>query len=606
MVKLLIDGREVTTEKGRHVLDVAREMGIVIPTLCHHESLPSYGACRLCIVEVTYRGKTKLQASCTLPVREGMKINTQSERVLKTRRLIMELLLARSPKSPVLKKLAHEIGVDQARFDHITGEDTPLLLGESPSTIVGDAGCIMCGMCVRICDDVMNIGALSFEGRGAKRHVTTPFRHMSEFCISCGACSSICPTGAIELLRIRPHEPDRIPNEFEYGMSWRKPVNISFPQAVPRVPVIDMNTCVNFKTGGCKVCEDNCQVEAIDHSQKDTVEEVQVGAIVVATGFELFDGKELPRYGYGRFDNVMSSLEFERLCHASGPTSGHIVTKEGKTPESVAILHCIGSRDSDHLEYCSRVCCMYSLKFAHLVKDHTGAEVYNFYIDIRAFGKGYEEFYKRLLQEGVHFIRGKAAEVTDVALTPEEEGKLIVVAEDTLLGMTRRVPADLVILSTGLKPAKGADEVGRIFSLGCGQGDFFLERHPKLAPVDTAADGIFLAGACQGPKDIPDSVAQGAAAAAGALSLIDKGKVVLEPITSVIDEELCAGCKLCISNCPYEAIFFDEDKKVSVVTEELCKGCGTCVAGCPSGAAKQEGFEDVQIFAEIDGALLLG
>jgi heterodisulfide reductase subunit A len=339
---------------------------------------------------------------------------------------------------------------------------------------------------------------------------------------------------------------------------------------------------------------------------RDTVKEVEVGAIVVATGFELFDSTEMPRYGYGRLKNVMSSLEFERICHASGPTGGHIVTSDGKQPESVAILHCIGSRDTDHREYCSRVCCMYSLKFAHLVKEHTGAEVFNLYIDMRAFGKGYEEFYKRLLREGVHFIRGKAAEVTDVAESPEEEGKLIVVAEDTLLGLTRRLPVDMVVLSGGLVPAKGADEVGRVFGLGCGHGDFFLEKHPKLAPVDTASDGVFVAGACQGPKDIPDSVAQGAAAAAGALSLIDRGKVVLEPVTAEINEEVCSGCKLCIQNCPYSAITFDEEKKVSTVTIELCKGCGTCVAGCPSGAAKQDNFEDVQIYAEIAGALVKG
>jgi heterodisulfide reductase subunit A len=193
--------------------------------------------------------------------------------------------------------------------------------------------------------------------------------------------------------------------------------------------------------------------------------------------------------------------------------------------------------------------------------------------------------------------------VTTDAETPEEEGKLIVVGEDTLLGITRRIPVDMVILSAGLKPARGADDVARALSLSCTDGQFFLEKHPKLAPVDTATDGIFLAGACQGPKDIPDAVAQGAAAAAGALSMIDKGKVVIEPITSEINEELCAGCKLCISTCPYDAIEFDEQKKVSRVIEELCKGCGTCAAGCPSGAARQKNFEDVQIFAEIEGVL---
>jgi heterodisulfide reductase subunit A len=367
--------------------------------------------------------------------------------------------------------------------------------------------------------------------------------------------------------------------------------------------VIDKETCMYFKTGGCKICEDNCEANAINHEQEDEVIEVDIGAIIAATGFRLFDSRKISRYGYGRFDNVLNAMEFERLSHASGPTGGQILTKDGRSPESVAILHCIGSRDENHQEYCSRVCCMYSLKFAHLVKEKTEAEVYNLYIDMRAFGKGYEEFYKRIMGEGVHFIRGKCAEVTQAAEKPEEEGKLIVVAEDTLLGLTRRLPVDMVILSGALLPAESSDEVAKTLGLNCANGGFFLEKHPKLAPVDSITDGIFLAGACQGPKDIPDSVAQGAAAAAGVLSLIDKGKVVIEPITAEIDEERCAGCQLCIPNCPYAAIDYDEEKKISVITEELCKGCGTCVAGCPSGAAHQKNFEDIQIFSEIEGLL---
>jgi len=358
--------------------------------------------------------------------------------------------------------------------------------------------------------------------------------------------------------------------------------------------------------GGCSECLEcvkKCEADAICHDQVDQIVEVDVGAIIVATGFKLFDSRQITRYGYGKLDNVLSAMEFERISHASGPTGGKILTKDGKSPESVAILHCIGSRDENYHAHCSRVCCMYSLKFAHLVKEKTDAEVYNLYIDMRAFGKGYEEFYKRVLGEGVHFIRGKAAEVTDVPETPEEKDKLIVVAEDTLLGITRRLPVDMVVLSGALTPGADVEEISRTFSLNCAQGGFFLERHPKLAPVDSMSDGIFLAGACQSPKDIPDSVAQGAAAAAGALSLIDKGKVVIEPITAEIIEDRCAGCQLCVPNCPYAAIEYDQEKKISVVTEELCKGCGTCVAGCPSGAAHQKNFEDEQIFSEIEGIL---
>jgi heterodisulfide reductase subunit A len=249
---------------------------------------------------------------------------------------------------------------------------------------------------------------------------------------------------------------------------------------------------------------------------------------------------------------------------------------------------------------------MYSMKMAHLAHEKTEGKVYEFYIDIRAFGKGYEEFYKRLLNEDTVFIRGKAAEVTDVAQTPAEKGKLIVVAEDTLLGIVRRTPVDMVVLSVGLEPRKDAADLARIFSISRSKDGFFLERHPKLAPVSTASDGIFIAGSCQSPKDIPDSVAQGAAAAANALSLIDRKEVTLEPTVAVIDEESCSGCKICIGLCPYNAITFDETKKVSRVNDALCKGCGVCVAACPSGAIEQRNFTDDQLLAEVESVCASG
>ena len=618
MVNIVINGKHLCVEEGRTILEVAREVGIDIPTLCNHESLPPYAVCRFCIVEVTHRGKTRCHASCIYPVAEGMEIQTHSERVLKIRRVLAELMLARCPESDVIRDIAYDVGVGHCRFDRPRGEKSSchtcgickireeLRVGAvdgSPSTFVGKGGCILCGMCVRLCDDVMKIGALAFEGRGIRRRVTSPFREPSELCRTCGACSSICPTGSIDLLRIQPHAPTLIPCEFEQGLSTRKPIHVPFPQAVPRVPVIDAATCMHFQTGGCKICEDNCETEAIDHAQQETIREIDVGAIIVATGFETFDAAKIARYGYGKLPGVVTSLEFERLSHAGGPTGGQILTAEGKPPKAVAIIHCVGSRDEHYHEYCSRVCCMYSLKFAHLVIEKTGAAVYNLYIDMRTPGKRYEEFYRRLLREGVHFIRGKAAEVTDVAESPEEQGKLVVVCEDTLLGVTRRLPVDMVVLSTALKARKDSAELARRLSLSCSDGDFFLEKHPKLAPVEAAADGLFLAGACQGPKDIPDSVAQGGAAAACALTLIDKGSVTLEPTTSTIDAKRCSACKMCISSCPYNAIEFDAQQNASVVREELCKGCGTCVATCASGAAGQKGFQDQQIYAEMRGIL---
>jgi heterodisulfide reductase subunit A len=248
---------------------------------------------------------------------------------------------------------------------------------------------------------------------------------------------------------------------------------------------------------------------------------------------------------------------------------------------------------------------MYSLKLAHLLKEHTDAEVYNFYIDIRAAGKAYEEFYDKLLEENVHFIRGRVAEVTDWSARPSEEGHLVIRVEDTMIGVVRRIPVDMVVLAVGMEPRHDAQEVRRLFNISCSTEGFFLERHPKLAPVDTFTDGVFIAGACQGPKDIPDSVAQAGAAAAQALTLIDTGEVELEPNTAYVVEEDCAGCKSCLNICPYNAIARDEMKAKAWINEALCKGCGTCVATCPSGAIRQNLFEDEEIYSEIDGLLTL-
>jgi heterodisulfide reductase subunit A len=328
-----------------------------------------------------------------------------------------------------------------------------------------------------------------------------------------------------------------------------------------------------------------------------------VGTIVLATGFQIFDATRLPYYGYGRYPNVYTSLEIERLVNASGPTGGEISLRDGRKPKTVGIIHCVGSRDETTNRWCSRVCCMYSLKLAHLIRERLHAEVFNFYIDIRTPGKGFEEFYQRLLQEGVHFIRGRVAEVTDWAMDPSEEGKLVLRAEDTLSGFVRRIPVDMVVLAVGLEPRADAQEVRRLFNLSCSSEGFFLERHPKLAPVNTFTDGIFLAGCCQAPKDIPDTVAQAGAAAAEALALIDIGYVEQEPSTAYVLEEICSGCKTCVPLCPYQAISFVQAKKKAEINEVLCKGCGTCVAACPSGSIQQNLYEDQEIFEEVEGLL---
>lgn len=414
-----------------------------------------------------------------------------------------------------------------------------------------------------------------------------------ELCIGCLDCIDHCTfkTGNTD-------------DEFNEGLSKRKPVYIPFPQAVPKLVTFDPVTCTTLNGGKCdQGCVTACERKAIDFDQKERVEEISVGAIVVATGFKPFDATRKPLYGYGRFPNVYTALEVERLITSSGPTSGEVICRDGRTPKSVGIVHCVGSRDHQTNRWCSRVCCMYSLKLAHLVKEHTGATIYNFYIDMRTPGKGYEEFYERLLEEGNNFIRGRVAEVTDLALTPAEKDKLVIQVEDTLAGFVRRIPVDMVVLATGLEPQADAQDVRKMFNMSCSTEGFFLERHPKLAPVSTTTDGVFLAGCCQGPKDIPDSVAQAGAAAAEALVLIDTGYVEMEPMTAFVEPEKCSDCKTCATLCPYSAIGKDLERNVAVINPVLCKGCGVCVAACPSGAIRQNLFEDTEIYDEIKEVL---
>jgi len=411
-----------------------------------------------------------------------------------------------------------------------------------------------------------------------------------ERCTGCGLCQEKCPW--------------KVTSEFEVGLGQRKVIYTPFPQAVPNVPVIDRENCVYFQKGKCRACERFCEAGAINFADEDKLVEVEVGNIVVATGFQTFDPSPATQYSYGKFDDVITGLEFERLCNATGPTRGNIQLKDGSIPRTVAIIHCVGSRDEEYHDYCSRVCCMYALKHSHLIKEKTNAEVYQIFTDIRCFGKDYEDFYQRIVREGVNFVRGKVRKIVSANGKEADRGRLIVTAEDPDNGKVTQVPADMVILCAAIESQQDADEVAHTFSISRKADGFFLERHPKLDPIATTTAGVYVVGCCQGPKDIPDTVAQASAAAAKILATITKGKVELEANTAVINEALCSGCQICKLLCLYNAISFDAEKRGCNINEALCKGCGVCVAACPSGAITGRHFTAEQIMAEIDGVLI--
>jgi heterodisulfide reductase subunit A len=497
MIRIVIDGQEIKVEQDTTVLEAAEKLSIPIPTLCYHQALEPYGACRLCTVEVVQRGRSRLVTSCNYPIREEIEVLTTSEKVLKGRRMIVELLLARCPEVPLLQRLAAELGIEKPRF--------PLK----------EDDCILCGLCVRVCQELVGVSAISFVGRGVEREVATPFFKLSEDCIACGACAFVCPTGAIKLEDVTDKEPRPLLLEFDMGLQGRGNIYVPFPQAVPNVPVIDRLHCLYFLTGSCRTCQHFCLAGAINYDQEDEILELDVGAIVLATGYDQFNARIKPELGYGKYPNVITGLEFERLSSASGPTRG-VISLNGREPKEVVFIQCVGSRDQTvgH-EYCSRVCCMYTAKQAHLVKERIhDAKVTIFYMDVRAFGKGFEEFYDRVKHEGVMYRRGSVSEIY------KRGDGVVVRAEDTLLGEPLEMEADLVVLATGVVPRADVEDVARLLNLEMSPDGFFAEAHPKMRPVDTARDGIYLAGCCQGPRDIPDTVAQAKAAASSAIVIL--------------------------------------------------------------------------------------
>ncbi|MEW6069644.1 MAG: CoB--CoM heterodisulfide reductase iron-sulfur subunit A family protein [Candidatus Thermoplasmatota archaeon] len=405
-------------------------------------------------------------------------------------------------------------------------------------------------------------------------------------CTGCGNCADVC--------RLK----GKIPNEFDLGLSKRAAPYIPFPQAVPLKYTIDANHCLYILKGKCGdklLCKEACTPNAINFNQKEELVELDVGTIIVATGFDIFDATLKPEYCYGKYREVINALEFERLSSASGPTSGEILVN-GKKPKKVVFIQCVGSRDKQvGNEYCSGVCCMYTAKQAHLVKEKVpDCEVIVCYTDVRAFSKGFEEFYDRVKNEGVIYRRSNVGEVY------KKSGKLIVRGEDTLTGEIYEEETDLIVLATGLVQRKDSKELCNLLKIVYGMDGFFLEAHPKLRPVDSRVSGIFLAGCCQAPKDIQNSVAQASAAAIKASIPLAQGKVEVEPLYAVIDKDLCSGCRICEGLCSYSALKYDTQEKTMIINDILCKGCGSCGSACPSGAIKMNHFTDKQMYAQIE------
>ncbi len=420
-----------------------------------------------------------------------------------------------------------------------------------------------------------------------------------DVCTGCGICTEKCPQ-------------KKVPNEFNMGMDNRRAVYIPFAQAVPKVATIDADYCTMLKTGKCGVCAKVCTAGAIDYTQKDEIIEEKYGAIVAATGFNPISMDKFDEFAYNQSKDVITSLEFERLTNAAGPTAGKLLRpSDGKHPHTIVFVQCVGSRCAacaeKGKEYCSKICCMYTAKHAMLTRDkYPDTDVYVFYIDVRTPGKAFDEFYRRAVEEyGVHYIKGMVGKVS-----PEGD-KLMVRASDLLANKQLNIAADLVVLAAAIEPDKSARPLATMLTASMVTNEFFTEAHPKLRPVESPTAGVFLSGTCQGPKDIPETVSQASAAAAKVIGLLAKDKLMGNPCVANSNELMCNGCSSCERVCPYGAITYADKefrmpdrtvaiRRVATVNEAVCQGCGACTVACPSGAMDLKDFATSQIIAEVD------
>jgi heterodisulfide reductase subunit A len=535
MITFKLNGKTVQGEEGQYILQVAEKFGVDIPTLCHHKALEPAGMCRLCTVELFDGRRTRYVTACNYPIWEGMEVKTDSEAVHQGRKLIVEMLLARCPEVPILKDLAEQYGIAEPRFEK--GDDT----------------CILCGLCTRTCEKI-GANAITLTGRGLDLKIDTPFHVQTDLCIACGACASVCPTGHITLEKIKQHHTRReailIPSEYEMGLSGRKPVYVPYAQAVPNTPAIDRDKCIHFKTGGCKICTEFCGVDAIDHSMQDEIIELNVGSIVLAPGFEPFDPSKFDSYNYSKFPNVITSMEMERILSASGPTGGHLVRPSDHVePKKIAWFQCVGSRDMNRCDnsYCSSVCCMYAIKEAVIAKEHAGDDLdcAIFFMDMRTHGKDFERFYDNAREkQGVRFLRSRIHTIDPVG----DSGDLSVryVTEN---GKLESETFDMIVLSVGLQTSSETAELADRLGLEMTEGNFC--KTDTFDPVATSKKGIYVCGAFQGPKDIPQSVVDASAAAAAAGEILSQARNTetktpeVVPETNVTNERPRVGVFVC-------------------------------------------------------------
>lgn len=539
MIDITINREKLRVEEGTTVLEAAEKAGIKIPTLCYHAALSPYGACRVCLVEIVAGGRQGLVASCQYPAQEGLVVETDTEKVQKTRKMMLELILARSPNSEKINALTREYGITRSRIEKKEKDD-----------------CILCGLCVRMCRERMGQAVLGFVDRGNERKVGPAFDRTSPICMGCGACAFICPTNAISAQDFCVKDIVPLASEFEGGVGTRPAINILYPQAVPNAPVIDRDHCVYFNKDECQICETVCEADAIDYTMKERESQIDVGAVILGPGFDLFDPKLRGEYGYGIYQNVITSRQFERILSASGPTQGEVLRpSDGKHPKRIAFISCVGSRDiTCGQEYCSSVCCMYSTKEAIIAKEHDAEiEPTIFYMDMRAFGKGFERYFNRAREnQGVRYIRCLVSKV--VELQQSKNLRIKYVREDHTFAEEE---FDLVVLATGIIPSEKVKELARRLGVELNEYGFSLKE--GFSPTETAQSGIFVSGAFGEPKDIPETVIEASSAAAEASSLL-----------------ACARGTLTVSKeYPEEKEVVDEDPRIGVF---VCR-CGRNIGG---------------------------